>query len=88
MHLYRIFQEAIQNIRKYAKANIVSGHISKDENHIYIEINDNGIGFNTNKIKLGIGLKNIQSRAMMINGTLNIKSNVGNGTKINLIIPV
>lgn len=87
MHLYRIFQEAIQNIRKYAKANIVSAHISKDENHIHIEINDNGIGFNTKKAKSGIGLKNIQSRATMISGTLNIKSSIGKGTQINLIIP-
>ncbi|SFB01142.1 Histidine kinase [Flavobacterium swingsii] len=87
MHLYRIFQETLQNIRKYAKANIVTANISKDENHIYIEINDNGIGFNVKKTKSGIGLKNIQSRTTMINGTLNIKSNVGKGTQINLIIP-
>jgi signal transduction histidine kinase len=87
MHIYRIFQETLQNISKYAKANIVSAHISKDENHIHIEIKDNGIGFNVKKIKPGIGLKNIQSRAMVIKGTLDIKSNIGKGTKINLIIP-
>ncbi|WP_395046708.1 ATP-binding protein [Flavobacterium sp.] len=87
MHLYRIFQETLQNIRKYAKADIVAAHISKDENHIHIEITDNGIGFNVKKSKSGIGLKNIQSRATMINGTLEIKSNIGKGTQINLIIP-
>ena len=87
MHLYRIFQETLQNIRKYAKADIVAAHISKDENYIHIEITDNGIGFNVKKSKSGIGLKNIQSRVTMINGTLEIKSNIGKGTQINLIIP-
>ncbi len=87
MHIYRMFQEALQNIRKYSKANIVSAHISKDENHIHIEINDNGIGFNVEKVKSGIGLKNILSRVMIINGKLDIKSNVGKGTQISLIIP-
>ena len=87
MHLYRIFQEVLQNIRKYARANIIVANISKHENHIHVEINDNGIGFNVEKVKSGIGLKNIQSRAKMINGTFDIKSNIGKGTQINLIIP-
>ena len=88
MHLYRIFQEALQNIRKYAKANIVIVEITKNENSIHIKINDNGIGFNVKKAKSGIGLKNIQSRTTMIHGTLDIKSSIGNGTQINLVIPI
>ena len=87
MHIYRVFQEALQNIRKYAKASIVSAQISKNENQIHIEINDNGIGFITKKTKPGIGLKNMQSRATMINGILEIKSHVGKGTQICLIVP-
>ncbi|WP_394759284.1 ATP-binding protein [Flavobacterium sp.] len=87
MHLYRIFQEALQNIRKYAKATSVAVTIIKRDNHIHVEINDDGIGFNVKKVKSGIGLKNIQSRVKMIRGTLQIESNTGKGTQINLIIP-
>ena len=87
MHLYRIFQETLQNIRKYAKANIVIAEISKHENSIHIKISDNGIGFDIKKIIQGIGLKNIQSRATTIHGALDIKSDIGKGTQIHLVIP-
>ncbi|MFM9989298.1 ATP-binding protein [Flavobacterium sp.] len=88
MNLYRIFQEALQNIRKYAKANLVIAEITKHDNSIHVKISDDGIGFNVKKAKSGIGLKNIQSRTTMIHGTLEIKSNVGKGTQISLVIPI
>ena len=87
MNLYRIFQEALQNIHKYAKATHVTANITKTEKNIHILIHDNGIGFNHKKTKSGIGIKNMKDRANIICATFKIKSSPENGTQIILIIP-
>ncbi len=88
MNLYRIFQESLQNIRKYANAKNIDTKISKTENNIEIEIADDGQGFDVLKTKDGIGLKNMKSRSDFIKSELNVVSNIGLGTKINLLIPI
>ncbi|RTY95830.1 ATP-binding protein [Flavobacterium sp. GT3R68] len=88
MHLYRIFQEALQNIHKYAKATKISAAITKAEDTIHVEIKDNGAGFNTKKTREGIGLKNMQSRIKIVNGEITIRSQKGKGTSIYLVIPL
>ena len=50
-----------------------------------IRIWDNGIGFNSEKVKYGIGLKNIKDRTKTLNGELKITSNKPNGTTIEII---
>ena len=87
INIYRIFQEAIQNIHKYAKAKNCTAKISKEINHFYILIQDDGIGFDTEKEKSGIGLKNIRSRAKTIGGELDITSHFKLGTQLKLTIP-
>ena len=88
MHLYRIFQESLQNIYKYAGAKNISAKISKIESNIEIEIEDDGKGFDVSKTKDGIGLKNMKSRSDLIKSELNIVSNKDIGTKINLVFPI
>ena len=88
MNLYRIFQESLQNIRKYANAKNIDTKISKTENNIEIEIADDGQGFDVLKTKDGIGLKNMKSRSDFIKSELNVVSNIGLGTRINLLIPI
>ncbi|MGH2666538.1 MAG: ATP-binding protein [Flavobacterium sp.] len=87
MHLYRIFQEALQNINKYAKAKNVRATITKLENRIHIEIADDGIGFDVKKTKEGIGLKNMQSRIKIVEGEIKVQSQKGEGTQIDIYIP-
>lgn len=87
MHLYRIFQESLQNIYKYAKAKNVLAVINKVDNQIDIEIKDDGQGFDVKKSKEGIGLKNMNARIASINGTINFESEKGKGTKIKINIP-
>lgn len=87
MHLYRIFQESLQNIYKYAKAKNVMASINKIDNQIAIEIKDDGKGFDVKKAKEGIGLKNMNARIAAINGTITFQSEKGKGTTIKINIP-
>lgn len=87
MHLYRIFQESLQNIYKYAKANNVMATIKEIDNQIAIEIKDDGQGFDVKKAKEGIGLKNMNARISAINGVINFESEKGKGTTIKIYIP-
>lgn len=87
INIYRIIQEALQNIDKYADATTVAITMIKKETVIGIEIKDDGIGFNTKSKKNGIGLSNMQARMQEINGDFKIESQPKKGTKINLTIP-
>jgi signal transduction histidine kinase len=88
MNLYRIVQESVQNVNKYAKAKKVIAVVNLYNNAIHVDITDDGIGFDTSKTKEGIGLKNMNSRMAAIGGTIEIESAKGKGTHINLVIPV
>ena len=84
MALYRIAQESISNITKYAQATNVIVQISQHMNILNLTIEDDGIGFNKSEMVYGLGLKNIQNRVQLINGTVDISSKIGDGTTINV----
>lgn len=85
MNVYRIIQEAFNNINKYAKATRIDLSLDVDEEgFLNLEIYDNGIGFTVKKAKQGIGLKNMKSRTETIKGELFIDSEKNNGTRISL----
>jgi signal transduction histidine kinase len=86
--LYRIIQEAIQNISKYAKATKVNIVFDIIDNKLRLTIEDNGIGFNVKEKSKGIGLKNMRSRTQKYNGDLTIRSVTNEGTIINITVPV
>ncbi len=86
INLYRIIQECLQNINKYANADTITVKLKKEENNLILEIIDDGIGFNINKAKKGIGLQNIRSRTQECNGTVEINSKMGEGTIIKVTI--
>ena len=87
IHLYRIVQEALQNINKHAKAKNIKIELLENKNNIHLEITDDGVGFKTEKSKNGIGLKNIESRVNEISGKLKILSKKDKGTTISIDIP-
>lgn len=87
MNLFRIIQEAVQNINKYAKADKVLVEFKLYKKKLQLIIKDNGIGFNVNVKKEGIGLKNIRSRTDKINGKLSISSEHNKGTLIIIRLP-
>ncbi|WP_269685963.1 tetratricopeptide repeat-containing sensor histidine kinase [Flavobacterium lacustre] len=88
INLYRIIQEALQNINKYANANSVKIDIKKENDDLILIISDDGIGFNVKTAKKGIGLQNILFRANECEGTVDMQSNKGEGTIITLKVPI
>lgn len=88
IHIYRIVQESLHNIYKHAEATKVEIQFLIKNDQIVLEIQDNGIGFDVNKAKSGIGLKNMNSRIEEINGNIYINSQINKGTKVNIEIPL
>lgn len=88
IHIYRIVQETLHNIYKHANAQMVQISFKLKNNVICLRIEDNGSGFDTNKTKSGIGLKNINSRIKEINGKLSITSEKQIGTIIKINMPI
>ena len=88
INLYRILQEALQNIIKYADATFVEIKICLEQNTITLLVKDNGKGFNIKEKRRGIGLKNMKSRAGKIDGSIKINSLKNEGTTILVTCPI
>ena len=84
--LYRITQEAINNIIKYSKAKNVDIDVQKVNQNLILEISDDGIGFDASKASNGI--KNMEERTSLLNGHFEIKSVLKKGTKIKVWFPL
>ncbi len=80
--LFRMIQEIINNIIKHAKATVINFHAVHKNNTSIIEIADNGKGFDTKTMSAGSGLNNLQSRSAMINASIDIISEPGQGTRM------
>jgi len=87
INFYRIIQEALQNINKYAKASQISIRIEQTPTDLTLEISDDGIGFSVDRNTRGIGLTNMQSRAEEGGGEFRINSQKGQGTTIRVRYP-
>jgi signal transduction histidine kinase len=90
-NLYRIAQEALNNIYKHAGAENVSVLLEKSRTKISLIIEDDGIGFKTNDKthrRKGIGLLGMNERARICGGSLEIESAKGKGTTVFTRIPV
>ena len=93
-HLYRIVQEALNNVIKHAHASYVVIQLEEIEKNLHLSIMDNGLGFcwdqlvKEKKAPEGIGLISIQERANLFKGTTEIISSPENGTKIAVKIPL
>lgn len=88
INLYRIIQEALQNINKYSQAEHANVEVAQHNGVITVTVADDGVGFDTGKASGGIGMKNLKQRAAAVGGTLNVSSQPGQGATIELYIPV
>jgi signal transduction histidine kinase len=87
INAYRIVQESLKNCVKHAKCERVDIAFGLNGEKLKLTISDDGIGFDTNKGKRGIGLRNIISRVKKVKGTLDIDSKKGRGTTLTVTIP-
>lgn len=85
VHIYRIIQEALNNINKYSKASKCFVLLLKNEQNIIVRIHDNGKGFNLQKIRKGLGFKIFEERTHELNGLLKIKSEIEKGTTVEVV---
>lgn len=86
--LYRIAQEQLNNIVKYARATEAVISVQTENEMLVMSITDNGQGFDPEQKAKGIGLKNICSRVEFYNGSMNIISAPGKGCMLKVSIPV
>ena len=88
--LFRIIQEQVTNVVKHAAATSLVIELIVDSGALSLSITDNGKGFDMEKVKTkkGVGLHNIENRAELFNGKMNIVTSPGNGCKLNIIIPL
>lgn len=91
--LYRILQEALNNIMRHADASEISIMLHYNENACEVTVLDNGRGFNISEINAngkgarGLGLLGMQERVMQCGGQIEIISQPGTGTRIHIRIP-
>jgi len=85
--IFRICQEAITNIVKYAKATQVFIVLAVEGDWVNLTVIDNGIGFNTTE-KSGIGLIGMREKTHKLKGVFTLESHPGQGTTISLKIPL
>jgi PAS domain S-box-containing protein len=89
--IYRVMQEALTNIGKHAHPNQVSLEIKKQDERVSFTVNDNGKGFDRNKIlteKKTLGLLSMEERVKMLGGAFELWSQKKRGTRISFTIPL
>jgi signal transduction histidine kinase len=93
-HLYRIAQEALNNIVKHSKATEVTVLLERQDTNLILIIEDNGSGFDvSNQTRMhrsgrGLGLIGMSERASLIGGEVEIESGIGKGTTIFVRVPI
>ena len=92
--VFRIIQEALNNVAKHANAGNVSINLEFLSNELKLCIHDDGIGFDTEKLNMrideissGFGIVSMKERVELLGGEMNVCSEPGKGTRLNVIIP-
>lgn len=85
--IYRIIQEALTNIGKYADVSDATVKVLETDNNIEVRVEDKGEGFSRDRHAKGVGLFSMEERARGIDGQLHIQSEPGQGTTVTLLVP-
>lgn len=88
--IFRIFQEALTNIARHAKATRVDASLAKNQNSLVLQVRDNGIGYDPKQLKVGrsLGLVGMRERALLLDGEFAIEGVPKKGTTITVRIPI
>lgn len=80
--LFRIVQEQVKNIIRHAKASRICLKLHNRRGLVELEIKDDGVGFDTEKSRRGVGLSSIFERTKACNGNMKLESTPGKGTRL------
>ncbi len=86
--LFRITQEQVNNIVRHAHAKTIQIKLQSDAEYVILTLADDGVGFNPDSYKKGLGFNNISSRAALFNGKVEIDAALGYGCALSVIIPL
>ena len=85
--LIRVVQEALTNVRRHADARRVRVELGADGDLAYVEVTDDGRGFDTREPRTGVGQHSMRQRAWELGGELEVESEPGRGTRVRLTAP-
>jgi len=88
--IYRLVQEALTNVVKHADASTVQIEVadSDDDSHVDVEVRDDGRGFDPKRDSDGFGLLGMRERVGLVSGTVEVRSQPGQGTTVRARIPI
>jgi len=88
--LYRVAQESLRNVAKHARDANVRVFLAGSRDGITLRVEDTGDGFDLNEVKGkgGLGLISMEERVRLVSGRFNIKSQSGEGTKVEVFVPL
>jgi len=86
--LTRLVQEALTNVRRHAEASHVRVELGLDGVLAYVEVSDDGRGFDAERATTGIGRQSMRHRALELGGEFSVESAPGEGTRVRFSIPV
>lgn len=86
--IYRIIQEALTNVAKYADVDAASVTIREAEARVEVVVEDAGRGFTSQSKGNGVGLMSMEERARSVGGQLSVHSEPGQGTRVTLLVPL
>jgi len=93
--VFRLVQEAINNIKKHANATNVSINLEFLENELNLNILDDGNGFDTEELNIkkedinsGFGLYSMRERVELLKGKFEVDSTIGKGTRLSITVPL
>jgi PAS domain S-box-containing protein len=86
--LTRLVQEALTNVRRHAEAKHVRVELGLDGGLAYVEVSDDGCGFDSARATTGIGRQSMRHRALELGGEFSVESAPGEGTRVRFSIPV
>jgi signal transduction histidine kinase len=86
--VYRIMHELVSNALKHANARHILVEIARDADSLFLTVQDDGQGFDISLPSEGMGLSNIRNRVTAYQGNVDIHSVTGEGTEVNITIPL
>jgi len=86
--LFRIAQESLTNSARYADATTVNVVLTLHQHQVTLTVTDDGCGFDPSHVQHGLGLRGMRERAALLKGTLRLRSSLGQGTIVEVVLPL